>query len=107
MCIRDRVECERVLAENQFLVRKATARTDERVKDELSTDKLKTLLKHAREKLLRADGEFLWWTEFRPAHRDRAEWSDVMWEALEHDDDVETHEEEYRGQNRRKERIVI
>lgn len=101
---RVQVECERVLIEKQFLSRKAAARTDERVKDELSVDKLKTLIKHARDRLVRADGEWMWWNDLRPAHRDRAEWSDPLWEALEHEEDIEVEEMTHKNQLRRRAR---
>lgn len=103
---RVQVGCERVLAENTFLARKAVARSEERVRDELGQDKLRALVKNARGKLLVAKGDWVRWQELRPQHRDRAEWSEPLWEALEHEEDIETDEEHNGSQVRRKARLL-
>ncbi len=103
---RVQVECERVLAENAFLSRKAAARTEERVRDELGSDKLSKLLKNAKDKLEKAHGEWVWWRDIRPAYRDRAEWGEPLWETLEHEQGIETEEITAGGPVKRRARTV-
>lgn len=103
---RVQLECERVVAENAFLARKASARTEERVRTAVDEEKLQTLVKNARKKLAKADGDWLFWDAFRPAHRDRAEWGESLWEALGLEEDVETDEQQVKGRTVRRARII-
>jgi len=102
---RVQMECERVVAENTFLAHKSRARTEERVRDEVGQDKLNRLLKSARLKLAHANGEWVKWHDMRPAHRDRAEWGEPLWEALSADEDIEIHEQETGRQTERRARL--
>lgn len=86
-------ECERILARAEFEARKSRVQVDERVAEVVYEEKLDALVVHAKEKLSRADGEWLSWRDIRPAHRDRGEWSEPLWEALGSDKNVETNEE--------------
>lgn len=100
------MQCERAVAEATYMKKKSALRSDERAKEELSKDKLQRLIKNARGALSRAGGEWVSWHTMRPAHRDRAEWEEVLWEALEGLEDVETKATEHGPQTRRKARLI-
>lgn len=102
---RVQIACERVVSEKTFMAQKSRARTDERVRDEVSDDKMNRLVKGARAKIVRADGEWVHWKELRPPHRDRADWSEPLWDALVHDVDYEVDEHETGRQTERKARL--
>lgn len=104
---RVQLECERVVAENAFLARKASAKTEERVRTAVEEEKLRHLVANARKKLVKADGEWVFWDALRPAYRDRAEWGEPLWEALCGEEDLETNEEEVKGRPVRKARVVL
>lgn len=53
--------------------------------------KLKRFVTYAKKKLMCADGDWIYWTDLRPAHRDRAEYGEPLWEALTEDPDLEAH----------------
>lgn len=89
---RVQMDCERVVAESMFLSKKASARTEERVRDALGSDRVKKLLDNARKRLIRASGEWVPWYDLRPSHRDRSEWGEPLWEALCTDKDIETED---------------
>lgn len=103
---RVQLDCERVVAENMFLARKSLARTEERVRTAMDTDKLNKLMANARKRLVRSDGDWVLWRDLRPAYRDRADWGEPLWEALSQLDDVETHEEQTTRQVVRKARLT-
>ena len=52
--------------------------------------KLKRFTVFAKKKLMRADGDWVLWTDLRPAYRDRAEYNEPLWNALTGDPDLET-----------------
>ena len=102
---RVQLDCERAVAEVTFLKKKSAARSDERVNEEVSADKMRRLMKNARAKLVQADGDWVMWHDLRPAHRDREMWGEALWEALANEEDIETHEEETPRQTVRKARL--
>jgi hypothetical protein len=106
-------ECERAVAEASFLKKKSAKRNEERVGDELRRERISDLAKIAREKLLVAKGEWVPWSsstgktpELRPAHRDRVEYGDEVWEALKEMEDVEYEEKPYGSRTTKKAKIV-
>lgn len=104
---RTQLECERTVAETLFLKKKAATRSDERVREEVSKEKLARLVKNARATLLRGNGEWVTWHSLRPAYRDREEYEEPVWEELIAMEDVD-HEEVERGPGiRRKARILV
>jgi hypothetical protein len=103
---RTQLECERAVAEVTFLRKKATQRSDERVKEEFGKEKLERLVKNARGTLLRQKGEWVVWHTIRPAYRDREEYEEPVWEALTAMKDVEQEEVEHGVRVRRKARIA-
>lgn len=98
--------CEKVMAQTQFERKKSALSSDERARSEVGRDKLKQLIKNARARMMRSQGEWVRWQDLRPEHRDRAEWGEAVWEALEQDEDVETDEREHGSQVRRKARMT-
>jgi hypothetical protein len=102
---RVQLDCERAVAEVTFLKKKSAARSEERVSEEVSADKMKRLMTNARKKLVQADGEWVKWHDLRPAHRDRETWGEALWEALTHDAEVEVDEQETGRQVERKARL--
>ena len=103
---RVQLECERAVAEALFLKKKAARRSDERASAEVSDEKLAKLAKNARAALLRANGEWVTWHSLRPAHRDRAEFEESVWDALCQMDDVEVDEVQHGQRVRRKAKIA-
>jgi hypothetical protein len=82
-------ECEALIAKSEFNEQVARARTAERVVEITGDEKLRRLLKSAMGKLQKADGEFVYWNDLRPAFRDRAEWGEHLWSALSDHENVE------------------
>ena len=82
-------ECEALIAKSEFNEQVARARTAERVVEITGDEKLRRLLKSAMGKLQKADGEFVYWNDLRPAFRDRAEWGEPLWSALSDHENVE------------------
>ena len=103
---RTQLECERVVAETSFMRKKAAQRSDERVREEVGSEKLGRLIKNARGQMLRSPGEWITWHNLRPAHRDRVEYEEAVWESLMLMDDVETDETPHGQGVRRKARIT-
>lgn len=103
---RVQVKCERAVAEATFMRKKTAMSSDERAREEIGNDKLSRLIHNAKKALLRAHGEWVWYKDFRPAYRDRDQWEEALWEALESDEDVETHTEERGARTRRKARMA-
>lgn len=104
---RVQLDCERAVAEVTFLKKKSAARSEERVSEEVSADKMKRLMKNARTKLVAADGEWVKWHDLRPAHRDREMWGEALWEALGNDEDIEVEEHETARQTERRARLNV
>lgn len=52
--------------------------------------KLNRLTELALRKIIRANGEWVNWTELRPAHRDRDSYSELVWIALAANPNIET-----------------
>jgi hypothetical protein len=102
---RVQLDCERAVAEITFLKKKSVARSEERVSEEVSADKMKRLMKNARTKLVQADGDWVQWYLLRPAHRDREMWGEALWEALAHDEEIEVDEQKVANQTNRKARL--
>lgn len=102
---RTQLECERAVAETSFLRKKASQRSDERVREEVGKEKLARLVKNARGAMLRQKNEWVTWQGLRPAYRDRDEYEEPVWEALSAMEDVEVDEEHRGAQVRRKARI--
>jgi|GEM_PF-2117623 len=103
---RTQLECERVVAESSFLRKKAAQRSDERVREEVGTEKLARLVKNARGVLLRHKGEWVTWHNIRPPHRDRDEYEEPVWEAVIAMEDAEHEEVEHGQRVRRKVKIT-
>jgi hypothetical protein len=99
------LECQRVVFTSAFEKKKAARRSDERATEEVVKEKLAKLVKNARGALLRADGEWVNWSVLRPAHRDREEYEEAVWEALIETEGVKYEEEQRGSQVRRKARI--
>lgn len=102
---RVQLDCERAVAEVTFLKKKSVARSEERVSEEVATDKMRRLMKNARAKLVQADGDWVLWHDLRPAYRDREMWGEALWEAITNDDEIETDEQVTGRQTERKARI--
>lgn len=100
------VKCERAVAESLFLRKKTAMRSDELAREEIGEDKLSRLMKTARKNLSRAKGEWVLWRDLRPQYRDRAEWSEALWEELEKQDDIQVEETPHGDQVRRKARMA-
>lgn len=98
-------DCERQVSEDKFLKKKKAARSDERVSEAVSAEKIKRLMETARKKLVAADGEWVKWHDLRPQHRDREMWGETLWEALVNDDEIEIDEQETGRQIVRKARL--
>jgi hypothetical protein len=103
---RTQLVCERAVAETAFLKKKAAKKSEEMLTEEVVKEKLAKLVKNARGALLRADGEWVTWQNLRPAHRDRAEFEEPVWEALALMEDVECDETPFGAGVRRKARIT-
>jgi hypothetical protein len=104
---RSQAVCERAVARAAFNRKKAAKSSDERVNEEIGKERLAKLVKNARDALLRANGEWIKWTEgLRPAARSREEYGDSVWEALTMMEDVEAKEVPYGGKVMRKARIA-
>lgn len=84
--------CERFLARASFAEKTAKAKVDQRVLEAVGEEKLQRLVKTAKQKLRKANG-WVHWKDLRPAYRDRAEWSEPFWEALENDPEVQTEDD--------------
>lgn len=84
--------CEKLLAHTSFTEKTAKAAVDQRVLEVVGEEKLQRLVKTAKQKMRKAD-DWVLWRDLRPAYRDRADWSEPFWEALEKDPKVETMEE--------------
>lgn len=52
--------------------------------------KLTRFVTYAKKKIMRADGDWVRWTNLRPAHRDRDRYTEPLWNALTQDPDLET-----------------
>jgi hypothetical protein len=102
---RVQVECERVVAEKNFLSKKLQARTEERVRDEVGQERLTRLLKVTRDKIVAAGGEWVFGRDLRLAHRDREEYTDSVWEALSKDETIEVEMHETPRQVEKKARL--
>lgn len=98
---RTQLDCERAVAETSFLRKKAAHRSDDKVREEVSREKLTRLVENARNALLRNNGEWVTWHTLRPAYRDRDEYEESLWEALSEFEDID-HEEEQRGSHTRR-----
>lgn len=83
-------ECEAEISKNNFREQVSRAQTAERISELAQDDKLKRLLDTAKKKIRGAEGEVVPWRDIRPQHRDRDAWSEVLWDALEQDKEVET-----------------
>jgi hypothetical protein len=104
---RTQLVCERAVAQTAFDKKKAAKHTDERVDEEIQKEKLARLVGNARKHLVSAKGEWVWWNKtLRPAARDRAEYSDSVWEAIVEMDDVEISQDEQGQRVLRKARIT-
>jgi hypothetical protein len=86
-------DCETLLAKTEFERKKSGYRSESRVKEVIGEEKIARLVKNAKKALEKVDGDLLTWHQIRPAHRDRAEWGEAVWEALVEDDEVKTTEE--------------
>lgn len=87
-------ECEAIIAKTAFESKLAKARSETRVVELVSDEKLKHLTEIAVKKLKRADGDWVQWKVLRPQYSDRPVWEEPLWEALEQVDGVEVDETE-------------
>jgi hypothetical protein len=99
-------ECERIVAVAAFDRKKARQRSDERVREEIKTEKLEREVKRSRGILLRERGEWVVWHRLRPNLGDRDQYGEPLWEVLVEMDDVETEETGHGARVRRKARIA-
>jgi len=83
-------DCETLISKTGFDEQVNKARAAERIMELTDTDKMKRLLKTAKEKIKKAGGEQVRWHDLRPQYRDRDTWNEVLWDALVRDPDVET-----------------
>lgn len=84
--------CEKLLARTSFTEKTAKAAVDQRVLEAVGEEKVQRLVKSAKQKMRKAD-DWVLWRDLRPAYRDRADWAEPFWEALERDPEVRTKEE--------------
>lgn len=99
--------CEAMIAKTSFNEQVAKVRGEDRVMETVGAEKVKRLIANAKKHLAAAPAEeWVNWRDLRPAHRDRVEWGDRVWEALENDPTVETQEVESRGKMRREARFI-
>ncbi len=100
--------CEVMISKTTFDAEVAKIKSSDRVLETVAAEKITRLVKNARKHLAAAPaGEWVHWKELRPAHRDRAEWGDRVWEALEADPTVETQETEIKSDQVRREARFI
>lgn len=52
--------------------------------------KLQRFTVYAKRKVVRAEGDWVSWTDLRPAYRDRDLYSELLWETLTEDPELET-----------------
>jgi len=102
---RTQLECEKAVAEMAHLKRKAAKKSEERVAEEMTEERLAKLVKNARGALLRAKGEWVRGQELRPRPGDREAYTEPIWEALAAMEDVECEEEQRGSRVIRKARI--
>lgn len=96
--------CEALISKTSFDAQVAKVRSDDRVIETVGVEKVARLVKNANRHLVGED--WVNWSSLRPAHRDRAEWGELVWEALEADPTVETREVDAgRGKTRREARL--
>ena len=84
--------CEKLLATTSFTEKTAKAKVDQRVLEVVGEEKVQHLVKTAKKKMRGAD-DWVVWKDLRPAYRDRADWAEPLWEALEKDPGVETEDD--------------
>ena len=81
-------DCERLARDNDFKAQVMQLSTVNRVAEVVGDRKLSLLVASAKKKLQTAAGSWVAWSDIRPAYRDRAEWSEQLWDALVSDLDV-------------------
>lgn len=85
-------KCEQIISQTEFSAKLARAESDERLAAVSTDKKMESLMAAVTKKLKMRDG-WVAWRDLRPAHRDRAVWTDPIQEALRDDPDVEVFDE--------------